>query len=216
MASSGGNLAAARSNQGERLMTLTVFQVGADIENSQILGNAGECDLRKLYARPANGESVAGRPWSSHFTVFDPKAPRANFFYLHDLFLVMDEQAEKVCRPAFGSGELLRFPVAGLNDVYLYNPLLRLGDDAVDWATTKNDLGVYSNLTLIREHIPSRSMFRLPKMSGLYLSSELRDEEGDFLYLYKKHKLSGLYFKKLWDESSGAVPKLATARGMGT
>jgi hypothetical protein len=197
-------------------MTLTVFQVGVDIENSQILDSASECDLRTLYARPADGESVAGRPWPSHYTVFDPHAPRANFFYLHDLFLVMDEQAEKACRAAFGGGELLRFPVAGLNDVYLYNPLRRLEPDTVDWTATKNDLGVYSNLTLIREHIPSPSIFRLPKMSGLYLASELRDEEGDFLHLYEKHKLSGLYFKKLWDEHSGAVPRLTTARGMGT
>lgn len=197
-------------------MTLTVFQVGVDVENSQLLNTSGDCDLRKLYARPANGESVAGRAWPSQFTVFDPDAPRANFFYLHDLFLVMDEQAERVCRAAFGGGELLRFPVLGLGDVYLYNPLRRLDEDAVDWTATKNDLGVYSNLTLVREHVPSPSIFRLPKISGLYLSSELQDEERDFLHLYNKHNLSGLYFKKLWDEHSGVVPKLSTARGMGT
>jgi|SoiMethySBSTD1v2_1073268.scaffolds.fasta_scaffold1146940_2 hypothetical protein len=196
-------------------MTLTVFQVGVDVEYTQVLNTSGG-DVRKLYARPANGESVVGRPWPSHLTVGDPDSPRANFFYLHEMFLVMDEQAEKACRVAFGGGELLRFPVVGLGDVYLYNALTRLGEDAVDWVATKNDLGVYSNLTLIKEHIPSTSIFRLPKMSGLYLSSNLQDEAGDFLFLYEKHKLSGLYFKKLWDEEAGAVPRLTTARGMGT
>lgn len=159
---------------------------------------------------------MAGRPWPAHFTVFDPDEPRANFFFLHDMFLTMDEHAAKICRGTFGSGELLRFPVAGPGHVYVYNPLRRLGENAVDWTATKNDLGVYSNLTLIREHIPSPSTFRLPEMSGLYLSSELRHDEGDFLYLYNKHKLSGLYFKKLWDDHSGAVPGLTTARGFGT
>lgn len=159
---------------------------------------------------------MLGRPWPSHLTVGDPDSPRANFFYLHEMFLVMDDQAEKACRATFGSGELLPLPVTGLGTVYLYNPLRRLDENAVDWTATKNDLGVYSNLTLIKEHIPSTSIFRLPKMSGLYLSSELRDDEGDFLYLYKKHRLSGLYFKKLWDEHSGPVPRLTTARGFGT
>jgi hypothetical protein len=53
-------------------------------------------------------------------------------------------------------------------------------------------------------------------MSGLYLSSELEDDEKDFLYLYQQRQLSGLYFKKLWDEHSGAVPRLSTAQGIGT
>jgi hypothetical protein len=197
-------------------MSTSVFQVGVDIEYTQVLNTSGNCDLRKLYARPANGESVAGRAWPSHLTVGDPNSPRANFFYLHEMFLVMDEQAEKACGVAFGGGELLRFPVDGLGDVYLYNPLRRLGEDAVDWIATKNDLGVYSNLTLIKEHIPSTSIFRLPQMSGLYLSSELRDDERDFIYLYRKHMLTGLYFKKLWDDQSGAVPRVTTARGYGT
>jgi hypothetical protein len=197
-------------------MTLTVLRVGVDIENTQLLDSGGECDVSALYARPADGESVAGRPWPSRFRVSDPDAPRANFFYLHDMFLTMDEQAENACRAAFRGGEVLRFPVAGRDDVYLYNPLRRLGPKSVDWTATKNDLGIYSNLTLIRAHIQSPSIFRLPRMSGLYIASELRDEEDDFLFLYKKHRLSGLYFKKLWDEHSGAVPRLTTARGMGT
>ena len=187
-----------------------------DLENSQLLDSSGDCDVRKLYARPVDGESVAGRPWPSHYTVFDPESPRANFFYLHEMFLVMDEQAEEICRVTLGSGELLRLAVTGLGHVYLYNPLRRLGEDAVDWAATKCDLGVYSNLTLVREHIPSPSIFRLPKMSGLYLSSELQDDEKDFLYLYQQRQLSGLYFKKLWDEHSGAVPRVSTAQGVGT
>jgi|SoiMethySBSTD1v2_1073268.scaffolds.fasta_scaffold77259_3 hypothetical protein len=84
-----------------------------------------------------NGESVSERPWPAHFTVFDQNAPRANFFYLHDMFLVMDEEAEKVCRVAFSSGELLRFPAEGPGHVYLFNPLRRLDEHAVDWAATK-------------------------------------------------------------------------------
>jgi hypothetical protein len=195
-------------------MTSTVFQVGADLENAQILTSAGVCDFEKLYARPANGESVVGRPWPSHFTIFHTNAPRGNFFYLDDMFLVMDEHAESVCRVAFCSGELLRLPVADLGHVYVYNPLRRLEEDAVDWAATKGKYGAYSNLTLVGRHVPPPSIFRLPKMSSLYLSSELRDDEGDFLYLYKKHQLSGLYFKKLWDESSGAVPNRSTQIGI--
>jgi hypothetical protein len=195
-------------------MTLTVFQVGADLENAQILTSEDDCDFGKLYARPANGESVAGRPWPSHFTVFDTKLRRGNFFYLDDMFLVMDERAAEVCRAAFCSGELLRFPVAEVGQVYVYNPLRRLEEDAVDWAATKGDAGAYSNLTLVRRHVPPPSIFRLPKISSLYLSSELRDDEEDFLYLYKKHKLSGLYFKKLWDESSGPVPNRSTQIGI--
>jgi hypothetical protein len=195
-------------------MTLTVFQVAVDLENAQSLDTSGDFDLSKLYARPANGESVAGRPWPSHFSVFDRIAPRANFFYLDDLFLVMDAETEKACRFALSSGELLRFPVEGLGEVYLYNTLKRLDPNAVDWAATKGKSGAYSSLTLVAEHIPSPSIFRLPKMSGLYLASELQDDEGDFLYLYKKHKLSGLYFKKLWDETSGAVPNRSTQPGI--
>lgn len=196
-------------------MALTVFQVAADIENAQILEtHSGEGDLEKLFARPANGEWVSGRPWPSHLTVFDQNAPRANFFYLHDMFLVMDEPAEKVCRVAFSSGELLRFPAEGPGHVYLFNPLRRLDEHAVDWAATKGKYGAYHNLTLVRQHIPPPSIFRLPKMSGLYLSSELRDDAGDFLYLYQKHKLSGLYFKRLWDEDSGPVPNRSTQPGI--
>ena len=46
--------------------------------------------------------------------------------------------------------------------------------------------------------VQSRS--RLPRCQRRrrYLSSELRDDGGDFLCLYQKHRLSGLYFKKLW------------------
>ena len=195
-------------------MALTVFQVAADLENAQILESSGDCDFEKLYARPTNGESVSERPWPSHFTVFNRNTPRANFFYLHDMFLVMDEQAEKACRVAFGSGEILRFPAQGPGHVYLFNPLRRLDEHAVDWAATKGKYGAYHNLTLVRQHIPPPSIFRLPKTSGLYLSSELRDDEGDFLYLYQKHKLSGLYFKRLWDEDSGPVPNRSTQPGI--
>jgi hypothetical protein len=50
-------------------MALTVFQVAADIQNAQILETfSGDGDLRKLFAVPANGESVSGRPWPSHLT----------------------------------------------------------------------------------------------------------------------------------------------------
>src|SRR4051812_45394520 len=80
-------------------MSTSVFQVGVDIENTQVLDTSGNCDLRKAL-RPACKRRVSG-------------SPRANFFYLHDMFLVMDEQAEKACRVTFGSGELLRYPSPG-------------------------------------------------------------------------------------------------------
>jgi hypothetical protein len=193
-------------------MTITVFQVGVDVENSQALDSATDFDVG-LLACPANGESVAGRPWPA-FSVWDPTAPRANFFYLHELFLVMDAKAASLCKPALEqSGELIRLSVTGIDEFYLYNPWITFPHDAVDWAATKNDLGMYSNLSLRKEFIPSASIFRLPKMHELYLSSELAGSEADFFYLYQKHGLSGLYFKKLWDESSGPVQNRTTARG---
>ena len=118
-----------------------------------------------------------------------------------------------LCRPALRRGELIRFSVDEIGDVYLYNPTITLGMDAVDWSATRGKYGVYSNLTLVKHAIPSNLVFRLPKMSNLYLSSQLENDEQDFLYLYKKHKLSGLYFKKLWDEHSGAVPNRSTQPG---
>jgi hypothetical protein len=195
-------------------MTLAVFQVGTDVENSQLL----DADIDpSLWARPANGESVAGRSWPSTLTVFDPQSPRSSFYYLHESFLVMDGRSMLLCRSALeGRGEFVPLSVADVGTVYMYNPWTTLSQDAVDWSKTKGKLGVYSNLTLNKDLIPPVSIFRLPKMSSLYLSSELRDDEDDFLYLYRKYGLSGLYFKKLWDESAGAVPNRSSARGSHT
>jgi hypothetical protein len=193
-------------------MTLTVFQVGVDLENAQLLDTQA-ADVGTLYARPADGESVAGRPWPATLKLFDPSKPRASFFYLHESFLVMDAATADLCRPALRCGELIRFSVTEIGHVYLYNPTITLRMDAVDWSATRGKYGVYSNLTLMKEMIPPNLVFRLPKMSNLYLSSHLQDDEQDLLYLYQKHKLSGLYFKKLWDEQAGAVPNRSTQPG---
>lgn len=178
-----------------------------------MLSTASDVD-GSLFARPAGGESVAQRAWPSAFTVFDPASRRANFFYLHDVFLMMDERTANLCGKALGrSGEVIRFDVEQVGSVYLFNPWATLEHEAVQWSDTKGRLGVYSNLTLRKELIPRISLFRLPKISGLYVSSDLQDDEDDFVYLYRKHRLSGLYFKELWDERSGGVPNRSTARG---
>lgn len=192
-------------------MTLTVFQVGTDDENSQVI--TAEFDVR-LLEPPADGESVAGRPWPSTFWVFDRDCPRANFYDFYRSFLVMDSKAMSLCRSALERcGEFVRFNVTDLGSVYLYNPWRTLSQDAVDWSKTQGTLGVYSNLTLNKELIPPASIFRLPRMRNLYVSSRLREDEDDFVYLYRKHGLTGLHFKKLWDESAGPVPRRSTQRG---
>lgn len=196
-------------------MTLTVFQVGVDVEGSQLLESATDFDVR-FFRRPKDGESVATRPWPAMYRIFDPQAPRSNFFYLHDSFLMMDEVSANACKLALERcGELIRFPLEGGGHVYMYNPLSTLEQSAIDWTKTRGKVGVYSSLTLHKEAIPSASVFRLPKMSGLYLSSELKDDERDFLYLYRRHGLCGLYFKKMWDEDLGGMPNVSTMRGDG-
>ena len=75
----------------------------------------------------------------------------------------------------------------------------------MDWSATENDLGIFSNLTLKKELIPTPAIFRFPKMGALFLSSRLEEDNRDFYSLYRKHRLSGLFFKKLWDEHSGPV-----------
>jgi len=140
-------------------MTLTVFQVGVDMDNSQLLDT--DADVAKIFARPVDGESVAGRPWPGKLKLFDPSSPRANFFYLHESFLVMDAATVDWCRPALRRGELIRFSVNEIGDVYLYNPTITLGMDAVDWSATRGKYGVYSNLTLVKQAIPSNLVFRL-------------------------------------------------------
>ena len=192
-------------------MTLTVFQVGVDMDNSQLLDT--NADVARIFARPADGELVAGRPWPAKLKLFDPSSPRASFFFLHESFLVMDAATADLCRPALRRGEWIRFSVDELGDVFLYNPTSTLGMDAVDWSATRGQYGVYSNLTLVKQAIPPNLVFRLPKISSLYLSSQLQNDEQDLYFLYQKHKLTGLRFKKLCDESSGPVPNRSTAVG---
>lgn len=196
-------------------MTLSVFQIGVDLDRSQLLESSTDFDVR-FFGRPKHGESVATRPWPAMYKVFDPHAPRANFFYLHDSFLMMDEVAATACRPALERfGEIIPLHLEGGENIYMYNPMSTLEQSAIDWTKTRGKLGVYSNVTLHREAIPSPSIFRLPKMSGLYVSSQMLKDDDDFLYLYRRHGLTGLYFKKLWDELSGPVPNRSTARGDG-
>jgi hypothetical protein len=196
-------------------MTLAVFQVGVDVDQSQLLESSTDFDVR-FFGRPKHGESVATRPWPAMYKVFDPHSPRANFFYLHDSFLMMDEVAVSACKSTLERcGEIIPFRLEGGGSIYMYNPMSTLEQSAVDWTKTRGKLGVYSNLTLHKEAVPSASIFRLPKMGGLYVSSQMLQEDGDFFYLYRRHGLTGLYFKKLWDESSGPVPNRSTAQGDG-
>jgi hypothetical protein len=193
-------------------MTLAVFQVEVDDENSQLLDAEG-VDL-DIFALPTNGESVAERRWPSLLTVFDPDFPRANFYHFHSSFLVMDSETMMICRSALGRhGEFIQLTVAGVGSVYLYSPLLTLSVDAVEWSETKGRYGAYHNLTLRKEFIPTVSIFRLPRTRGVHLSTELREDERDFFYLYRKHALSGLYFKKLWDEVDGPAAGHSTQSG---
>jgi hypothetical protein len=193
-------------------MTLTVFQVGIDHENSQLLDAEG-VDL-EIFAPPANRESVAGRSWPSTLSVFDPSSPSANFYFFHESFLVMDTASMMRCRAALDRcGEFIPLNAAKLGSVNMYNTLITLSQDAVDWSKTKGTLGIYSDLTLNKKLIPPASIFRLPKISSIYLSTNLDEDENDFFYLYRKHALSGLYFKKLWDEIEGPVPRRSTLVG---
>lgn len=183
---------------------LTVFKIEVDQDASQLLDSGGQIGPN-LFARPANGESVVDRSWPS-FNVFDPESPRANFFYLHHRFLVMDANATRALRVALDrSGELIRLDVAGVDDLVLFNPWLTLGTEAVDWPRTKGKLGVYHQVSLNKESIPHVSIFRIEKIGGIFLSTELKEDESDFFHLYQKHHLTGLTFKKLWDEQSGAI-----------
>lgn len=183
---------------------LTVFKIVVDQDASQWIDSAPGRDPN-LFDRPENGESVVARPWPS-FKLMDPQSPRANFFYLHYRFMVMDATAVNVLRPALGScGELVPLNVTSVGDVFLFNPWLTLGTEAVDWPRTKGQLGEYHQISLHEEFIPHVSIFRIKKIGGVFLSTELEQDESDFFYLYQKHHLAGLTFKKLWDEQSGAV-----------
>lgn len=183
---------------------LTVFKVAVDQDASQWIDSESGI-VRNLFDRPANGESVVARAWPS-LKVWDPESPRANFFYLHHRFLVMDTNATRALRGSLDrSGELIRLAVAGVGDLFLFNPWLTLGEDAVDWPGCKGKLGTYHQVSLNKQFIPHSSIFRIQKIGGVFLSSELKEDESDFLYLYRKHSLTGLTFKRLWDEQSGAV-----------
>jgi hypothetical protein len=183
---------------------LTVFEIEVDQDASQLLDSGGEAGP-DLFDRPKNGESVVARSWPS-LKVWDPESPRASFFYLHHRFLVMDANAMRALRVALDrSGELIRLNVASVGDVFLFNPLLTLGEDAVDWPRTKGKLGAYHQVSLNKQLIPPSSIFRIQKIGGIFLSSELKEDESDFLCLHSKHRLTGITFKKLWDEQSGAV-----------
>lgn len=183
---------------------LTVFEVAVDQEGSQLLDSVVEVDA-DLFAKPVNGESVAARPWPA-LRVFDPEFPSANFFYFHPSFLVMDTNAANVLNSVLSSyGEFVRLNVTSVGDVLLFNPWLTLETEAVDWPRTKGKLGTYHQISFNKERIPHLSIFRIEKMGGIFLSTELEEDESDFFYLYQKHQLTGLTFKKLWDEQSGAV-----------
>jgi hypothetical protein len=183
---------------------LAVFKVAVDQDASQWIVSASGI-VRNLFDRPENGESVVARPWPS-FKLMDPESPRANFFHLNHRFLVMDANATRALRAALDrAGELIHLNVAGVGGLFLFNPWLTLGEDSVDWPLTKGQLGVYHQLSLNKQFIPPSSIFRIQKIGGVFLSSELKEDESDFLYLYNKHSLTGLTFKKLWDEQSGAV-----------
>jgi hypothetical protein len=196
-------------------MTLTVFQVGVDVERAESLDSAPDFDVRIL-APPASGESVADRPWPP-FTVFQDESPHANFYHLHDSFLILDQEAMSACRSALDPhGESIKLDLRGVaGDTYLYNPWMTLDLAAVDWSVTRGRYGCYSNLTLNREAIPRNSIFRLPKIGGLYVSSEGKEDVKDLHHLYYRNGLRGLYFKKLWDEASGPAPGVSTGRGDG-
>jgi len=196
---------------------LTIFQISVDLENSQSLGPVGGFDSR-LFSRPGNAESIANRSWPSTLSVSNPDCPRANFFYVHQFFLLMDALAASKCRPALDKcGEMLEFDAVDIGPVYLFNTLQTLSTNAVDWSVTKGRGGVYFNLSLFRNCIPTQpSVFRIEKIGGIFLSTALQEDDEDFYHLYHVGKLSGLFFKRLWDEQFGPVPNRSTAPGMGT
>jgi hypothetical protein len=191
---------------------LTVFQVLVDLENSQMLDTGFGLDPRMLEPL-RRGESIAARPWPRTLKVWDPDYPRANFFYFSRWFLTMDDRAASVCRSALEvCGEFVCFDLEGEQSekVYMFSPRLTLTHEAIDWAATRGKLGVYWNVTLDRNQIPAPAIFWIPKMGALYLSTQLEDDEMDFFHIYKEHQLTGLCFKRLWDEHGGPVPGRTT------
>jgi hypothetical protein len=50
------------------------------------------------------------------------------------------------------------------------------------------------------------TIFRLPKIGGLYVSSEVKEDGQDLFRLYHRNGLRGVYLKKLWDEVDGPDP----------
>lgn len=189
---------------------LSVFQVWVDLEFSQRLDSDAFAD-RTIPAKPVNGESVAGRNWPQNLRVFDADIPRSNFFALNDSFLTMDANAAAACRDGLKkTGEFVPLRMGEGEQVWLFNPWLTIEQAGVDWAKTRYSFGVYYNLTLKAEYLSGARLFRIPKISGLFLSTTLETDETDFFYLYQKHGLMGLYFKKLWDENNGGVPDRST------
>jgi hypothetical protein len=191
---------------------LTVFQVLVDLESSQMLDTERGLDPQMLEP-PRDGESIAARPWPRTLEVWDPDRPRANFFHFSRWFLTMDDRAASVCRSALElHGDFVCFDLEGKpsEKVYMFSPRLTLTHEAVDWAATQRRFGLCRNVTLDGSRIPAPAIFRMPEMGGLYLSTQLEEGEMDFFHLYKKYQLTGLYFKRLWDEHGGPVPGRTT------
>jgi len=212
MAMYGGSRAAIRSTfHGD--VVLTVFQVRADVEGAQWL-SSDEFEQGRLTARPANGESIATRPWPRSLHVLEASIKRTDFFMLNEFFLTMDGRTRKLCEAALNScGEFIRFQLRETGeDIFLFNTWLTLEPEAVDWVATKPSFGVHYNLTLKAERIKGPSIFRIPKMAALFVATHLQPDDADFYHLYQKHELTGLYFKRLWDERSGGVSDRSTGR----
>ena len=199
-------------------LMLTLFQVWPDLERAQyVYPTAGDLP-GELLVRPKDGESILGRPWHRTLQVdAPPEVSGSNFFILHTIFLLMDMKAKNACQPALEPcGEFLSFELEGVGEVFLFNPLDTLKPEVVDWSATKYSYGTHSNLTLNKDLIPAPAIFRMPRMGDLFISSRLEEDERDFYFLFHKHGLTGLDFKKLWDERSGPVPNLTTAPGANT
>lgn len=185
-----------------------------DVENVSWLGSDAFDIHEGLTAPPRGCESVAERPWPDTLRLGDPSLPLSDFFDFDPAFLVMTERARSVCSSALDArGEFIPFKLADTGEnIFLFNTRLYLDIDAVAWTDTRHSFGVHYNLTLKPGSLTGPGILRIPKLVGLFIATRLEPDTADFFHLYQQYKLTGLYFKKLWDEATGPVLNRSTGR----
>lgn len=184
---------------------MKIYKIKADVNNYQWIVPSNKDDIREKLFFECQPKKANWQPLDMY--VFNPKKKEGNFYSLGGIgALVFDEKALDAMLTIFEmAGEILPINVEG-TALYILNVLdcvNCLDKEKSTWDYYEDgSRGRILSYAFHANRMTEGSIFKIPETckTEVMIYSDIKDDEEDFMLLYKRYGLTGMIFEEIFSD----------------